>query len=70
VKTGGMAVDEHLVKVSEMEEWAQLAFEGYKCALPHHQVVLRAVESSFQSVAVISTSADVVNRPVGMHVAC
>ena len=32
VKTGGLTADEHLVKVSEMEEWAQLAFEGYKCA--------------------------------------
>ena len=30
-KTGGVAADELLVKVSEMEEWAQLAFEGYKC---------------------------------------
>ena len=32
VKTGGLADDEQLVKVSDMEEWAQLAFEGYKCA--------------------------------------
>ncbi len=32
IKTGGLAADEQLVKVSEMEEWAQLAFEGYKCA--------------------------------------
>ena len=32
VKTGGLAADEQLVKVSDMEEWAQLAFEGYKCA--------------------------------------
>ena len=32
VKTGGLAADEQLVKVTDMEEWAQLAFEGYKCA--------------------------------------
>ena len=32
VKTGGLAADEQLVQISDMEEWAQLAFEGYKCA--------------------------------------
>ena len=37
IKTGGLAADEQLVKVSEMEEWAQLAFEGYKCALLRSQ---------------------------------
>lgn len=36
IKTGGLAADEQLVKVSAMEEWAQLAFEGYKCALLVH----------------------------------
>ena len=30
VKTGTPAADEKLVKIEEMEEWAQLAFQGYK----------------------------------------
>lgn len=32
VRTGGLDPNEHLVQISEMEEWAQLAFDGYKCA--------------------------------------
>ena len=31
VRTGGLRPDEHLVEISEMEDWAQLAFDGYKC---------------------------------------
>jgi len=30
VKTGTPGADESLVKIEEMEEWAQLAFQGYK----------------------------------------
>jgi len=30
VKTGTLGDDEKLVKIEEMEEWAQLAFQGYK----------------------------------------
>ena len=38
IKTGGLAADEQLVRIREMEEWAQLAFEGYKCAT--HEALL------------------------------
>ena len=31
VRTGGLNPNERLVQISEMEEWAQLAFDGYKC---------------------------------------
>ena len=30
VKSGAPAADEKLVLIEEMEEWAQLAFQGYK----------------------------------------
>lgn len=32
VRTGGLGAGEKLVQISEMEDWAQLAFDGYKCA--------------------------------------
>ncbi len=34
VKTAGAAPGERVVLISEMEDWAQLAFTGYKCAAP------------------------------------
>lgn len=34
VRTGGLGAGEKLVQISEMEDWAQLAFDGYKCACP------------------------------------
>ena len=34
VRTGVLGADEHLVAITEMEDWAQLAFDGYKCAPP------------------------------------
>jgi hypothetical protein len=38
VKTGATAAGEKVVLVEEMEEWAQLAFSGYKCvSLPPSQ---------------------------------
>ena len=33
VRTGGLGAGERLVLISEMEDWAQLAFDGYKCLL-------------------------------------
>ncbi len=30
VKSGALAADEKLVKIEEMEDWAQPAFQGYK----------------------------------------
>ncbi len=32
MKKGEMALGEMLVKIREMPDWAQVAFEGYKCA--------------------------------------
>ena len=32
VKAGVPGAGEQLVRIDELEEWAQLAFEGYKCA--------------------------------------
>jgi hypothetical protein len=34
VKAGAPAPGEELVRIGELDEWAQLAFEGYKCAPP------------------------------------
>ena len=31
MRTGSLNPNEHLVQISEMEDWAQLAFDGYKC---------------------------------------
>ncbi len=31
VKKGVMGVNEALVKIEEMPDWAQIAFEGYQC---------------------------------------
>ena len=33
VRSGDPEASEHLVQISEMEDWAQLAFAGYKYAL-------------------------------------
>ena len=33
-KTAGAAPGERVVLISEMEDWAQLAFAGYKCGRP------------------------------------
>lgn len=36
VKAGAPAAGEVVVRIDQLEEWAQLAFEGYKCAhVPH-----------------------------------
>lgn len=32
VKTAGAAPGERVVLIEEMDDWAQLAFAGYKCA--------------------------------------
>ena len=32
VKAGVLGAGEQLVRIDELEDWAQLAFEGYKCA--------------------------------------
>lgn len=34
LRNGAAAADEKLVLIEEMEEWAQLAFQGYKWASP------------------------------------
>ena len=40
VKAGAPAAGEVVVRIDQLEEWAQLAFEGYKCApVPQSQGV-------------------------------
>ena len=42
VKAGAPAAGEVVVRIEQLEEWAQLAFEGYKCApVPHSQGVMQ-----------------------------
>lgn len=43
VRSGaGAAAEEKLVKIEEMEDWAQLAFQGYKWALILHLLLMTA----------------------------
>ena len=41
VKAGAPAPGEALVRIDELEDWAQLAFEGYKCAPPRPDCAAR-----------------------------
>ena len=46
VKKGVMGENEALVKIEEMPDWAQVAFEGYKCEPVSFHLELHACMST------------------------
>ena len=70
VKTGVLPPDEMLVRIANMEDWAQLAFDGYKCACSARMSSLPLFPRSLQRSRILQASLGYKVRERGAPLYC